>query len=140
MTEPRYATLIKKAMNASFAAAVVAGGALGLAAHASADCDPFLLSMTPQPIPSCQAPPPPPPVFGPVNDVVSPPVPDAPPPAEPGPFAAEVAPAAPVPDAPPPAEPGPFGEVVAAPPPVDDFPPADPSQPAPPLIPEAPVG
>ncbi len=122
MTEPRYATLIKKAANASFAAAVVAGGALGLAGHASADCDPFLLSMTPQPIPSCVAPPPPPPeqppVFGPVNDVVAP-------------LPAEV---------PPPAEPGPFGEVVAAPPPVEEFPPVGGTEPALPLIPEVPAG
>jgi hypothetical protein len=144
MTQPRYATLIKKAANASFAAAMVAGGALALAGHASADCDPFLLSMTPQPIPSCVAPPPPPPeqppVFGPVNDVSSAPMPDAPPPVEPGPFGAEVAPAAPVPDAPPPPEPGPFGEVVAAPPPVEEFPPVGGTEPALPLIPEVPAG
>jgi hypothetical protein len=71
----------------SFAGAVLAGCALGLAANAHADnCDPFLLSMTPQPVLACQAP-----------DV-------APPPDQPA-----VAPVAP------PAEPGPFGDVQAAP-------------------------
>jgi hypothetical protein len=79
-----------------FASAVLAGCALGLAPTAQADCDPFLLSMTPQPVLSCEAPdvPPPPdqPALAPVND--------APPPAE----------------VLTPAEPGPFGYVVPPPP------------------------
>jgi len=63
MTQPRRAKLISAAMNASFIGAVMAGCALGLAAHAGADdnCDPFMLSMTPQPVLACQpvaAPPP----------------------------------------------------------------------------------
>lgn len=71
----------------SFAGAVLAGCALGLAANAHADdCDPLMLSMTPQPVLACQAP-----------DV-------APPPYQPA--------LVPVP---PPAEPGPFGEVQAPP-------------------------
>jgi hypothetical protein len=69
-----------------FAGAILAGCALGLAGNAQADCDPLMLSMTPQPVLSCQAP-----------DV-------APPPEQ-----AVVAPVAP------PAEPGPFGDVQAAP-------------------------
>jgi hypothetical protein len=95
MTRPRPAKLISAAMNASFVSAVMAGCALGLAASAGADdnCDPFMLSMTPQPVLACQAPdvaPPPdqPPVVNPVNDAspafdaspapVIPPAPDAP--------------------------------------------------------------
>ncbi len=69
----------------SFAGAVLAGCAFGLAANAHADdCDPFMLSMTPQPVLACQAPdvapPPYQPAVAPVNDVA------VPPPAEPGPF------------------------------------------------------
>jgi hypothetical protein len=76
----------------SLAGAVLAGCALGLAANAQADnCDPFLLSMTPQPVLSCQA------------SEVAPPA-ELPPPAE----------------VPPPAEPGPFGLVEAPPPPLPD--------------------
>jgi hypothetical protein len=58
MTQPRRAKLISAAMNASFVGAVMAGCALGVAATAGADdnCDPFMLSMTPQPVLSCQAP------------------------------------------------------------------------------------
>jgi hypothetical protein len=72
-----------------FAGAVLAGCALGLAANAQADdnCDPFLLSMTPQPVLSCQAP-----------DVAPPPA-EVPPPAEPGPFGyVQAAPPLPLPD------------------------------------------
>jgi hypothetical protein len=63
MTQPRRAKLISAVMNASFVGAVMAGCALGLAAQAGADdnCDPFMLSMTPQPVLACQpdlAPPP----------------------------------------------------------------------------------
>jgi hypothetical protein len=77
-----------------FTGAVLAGCALGLAANAQADnCDPFLLSMTPQPVLSCQAP-----------EVAPPPAEIAPPPAE----------------VPAPAEPGPFGLVEAPPPPLPD--------------------
>jgi hypothetical protein len=95
MTQPRRAKLISAAMNASFVGAVMAGCALSLAATAGADdnCDPFMLSMTPQPVLSCQAPdvvPPPdqPAAVNPVNDAppafdeppapVIPPAPDAP--------------------------------------------------------------
>jgi hypothetical protein len=83
-----------------FAGAVLAGCALGLAANAQADnCDPFLLSMTPQPVLSCQAPdvapPPDQPAVAPVNDVA------VPPPAEPGPFGdVQAAPPLPLPDEP----------------------------------------
>jgi hypothetical protein len=68
----------------AIAGAVIAGSALGFAANAAADdnCDPFMLSMTPQPVLSCQAP-----------DVAPPPA-EVPPPAEPGPFGF-AAPAAP---------------------------------------------
>ncbi|OBF31630.1 hypothetical protein A5724_21940 [Mycobacterium sp. ACS1612] len=66
---------------------------MGLAATAQADnCDPFLLSMTPQPVLACQAPPPdvaPPPdqpAAAPVNDVAPPLPAEVLPPAEPGPF------------------------------------------------------
>ena len=79
----------------SLAGAVLVGCALGLAANAQADdnCDPFMLSMTPQPVLSCQAP-----------DVAPPPadvpaVAPVPPPAEPGPFGYVTAPEAlPLPD------------------------------------------
>jgi hypothetical protein len=61
-----------------------------MAANAQADCDPFLLSMTPQPVPACQAPdvapPPDQPAIAPVNDVAMPLPAEVPPPAEPGPF------------------------------------------------------
>jgi hypothetical protein len=72
-----------KMIRAAVVGAVMAGCAIGLAAPAGADdnCDPLLMSMTPQPVLACQ-----------------PPAPDAPP-------APEVAPA----PVPPPAEPGPFG-------------------------------
>jgi len=78
-----------KLIRASFVGAVMAGCALGVAAQASADdnCDPLLMSMTPQPVLACQAP----------QDV--PPPPDQP-------AMAAV---------PPTAEPGPFGEVQAPP-------------------------
>ena len=71
-----------------FTSAVLAGCALGLAANAQADdnCDPFMLSMTPQPVLSCQAP-----------DVAPPPA-QVPPPAEPGPFGYVQAPPPPLPD------------------------------------------
>ncbi len=89
MTEPRHTSAIKAALHVSFAGAVVAGCALGLAAQASADdnCDPLLLSMTPQPVLACEpdAAPPPvePPAAAPVNDAFTPPPPvDGPPPAE----------------------------------------------------------
>src|SRR5215831_8254022 len=79
MTQPRRAKLISAAMNASFVGAVMAGCALGLAASAGADdnCDPLILSMTPQPVLACQAPdiaPPPDqiPAVNPVNDVLAP--------------------------------------------------------------------
>ena len=90
MTASKYAVI-------SFAGAVLAGCALGMAANAQADCDPFLLSMTPQPVPACQAPdvaPPPdhPPIAR-VNDVAVPLPAEVPPPAEPGPFGDVQAPA-----------------------------------------------
>jgi hypothetical protein len=44
-----------------------------MAANAQADnCDPFLLSMTPQPVLACQAPPTDQPPVAPVNDVAPP--------------------------------------------------------------------
>ena len=51
MTASKYAVI-------SFAGAVLAGCALGMAANAQAatNCDPFLPSMTPQPVLACQAP------------------------------------------------------------------------------------
>ena len=89
MTASKYAVI-------SFAGAVLAGCALGMAANAQADCDPFLLSMTPQPVPACQAPdvapPPDQPAIAPVNDVAVP-LPAEVPPAEPGPFGDVQAPA-----------------------------------------------
>ena len=71
------------------AGAVLAGGALGLAANAHADdnCDPFMLSMTPQPVLACQAP-----------EAAPPPPAEVPPPAEPGPFGYVSAPPPPFPD------------------------------------------
>jgi hypothetical protein len=77
------------------AGAVMAGGAVGLAASASADdnCDPFMLSMTPQPVLSCQAP-----DVAPPPDQAQPAVAPVPPPVEPGPFGEVQAPALPVPD------------------------------------------
>jgi hypothetical protein len=86
-----YVTASKYAV-ISFAGAVLAGCALGMAANAQADdnCDPFLLSMTPQPVLACQAPdvapPPDQPAVAPVNDVAVPLPAEVPPPAEPGPF------------------------------------------------------
>jgi len=72
----------------SFAGAVLAGCALGMAANAQADCDPFLLSMTPQPVPACQAPdvapPPDQPAIAPVNDVAMRCLPRCLPPRSPG--------------------------------------------------------
>jgi hypothetical protein len=88
MNQPRRAKLTSTAMTASFVGAVMAGCALGLAAHASADCDPLMLSMTPQPVLSCQAP-----------DVAPPPA-EVPPPAEPGPFGLAEVPPPPLPDEP----------------------------------------
>ncbi|WP_142392639.1 hypothetical protein [Mycobacterium sp. 3519A] len=86
----------------TFVGAVLAGSAVGFAATAQADnCDPFLLSMTPQPVLACQAPapdvPPPPdqPAAAPVNDVAPPLPAEVPPPAEPGPFGEEPAPVPP---------------------------------------------
>jgi len=77
-----------KFVGIAFAGAVLVGCALGQAANAQADdnCDPFMLSMTPQPVLSCQAP------------EIAPPPAEVPPPAEPGPFG--YAEAAPVPDGP----------------------------------------
>ena len=91
---------VSKLAGITFAGAVLAGcamSALGLAANAQADCDPLMLSMTPQPVLSCQAPPD---VAPPAEEPPAAPVNNAPPPAE----------------VPPPAEPGPFGYV--APPPL----------------------
>jgi hypothetical protein len=84
MNKPWRAKLIR----ASFVGAVMAGGALGFAATAGADdnCDPFMLSMTPQPVLSCQAP-----------DVAPPPA-EVPPPSEPGPFGLVAPEAPPLPD------------------------------------------
>ncbi|MFG1933265.1 hypothetical protein ACGFK1_21865 [Mycobacterium sp. NPDC048908] len=69
----------------TFVGAVLAASALGLAANAQADnCDPFLLSMTPQPVLACQAPdvapPPDQPAVAPVNDVAAPLPAEVPPP------------------------------------------------------------
>jgi hypothetical protein len=66
-----------------FAGAIIGGCAVSLAAHADADsgnCDPFYLSMTPQPVLSCAGPdaaPPAdaPPMPAPVNNVAGPPPP-----------------------------------------------------------------
>jgi hypothetical protein len=86
----------KNAAKIAFAAAVIAGCAVSLAGQAVADnCDPFLLSMTPQPVLSClppeQAPPPEPaqpaegaPVLEPVDGVAGAPLPaEMPPPGDP---------------------------------------------------------
>jgi hypothetical protein len=73
----------------AFAGAVMAASAMGLAAQAHADCDPLMLSMTPQPVLACTAPddaPPPEAPPGPVpvgnafDGAVPPPDPAAPPP------------------------------------------------------------
>jgi hypothetical protein len=65
----------------AFVGAVLAGCALGLAATAQADnCDPFLLSMTPQPVLACQAPPADQPAVAPVNDIAPPLPAEVPPP------------------------------------------------------------
>ncbi len=96
MAAPKYAGI-------SLVGAILAGCALGLAATAQADdnCDPFLLSMTPQPVLACQAPdvapPADQPAVAPANDVTVLPPAEVPPPAEPGPFG-EVAPSLPAPD------------------------------------------
>jgi hypothetical protein len=65
-----------------FAGAIIGGCAVGLATHADADpgnCDPFYLSMTPQPVLSCAgpdaAPPDAQPTPAPVGDVAGPPPP-----------------------------------------------------------------
>ena len=79
MTASKYAGI-------SFVGAVLAGYALGLAANAQADdnCDPFLLSMTPQPVLACQAPdvapPADQPAVAPANDVAAPLPAEVPPP------------------------------------------------------------
>jgi hypothetical protein len=81
MAAPKYARI-------AIAGAVLVGSALGLAANAAADdnCDPFMLSMTPQPVLACQAP-----------DIAPPPA-EVPPPAEPGAFGLAAPPAPPLPD------------------------------------------
>lgn len=95
MTGLRHAVPVKSAIYAArfaFAGAVIAASAMGLAAEAHADCDPLMLSMTPQPVLACTAP-------------ADAPPPEAPPGPEPvgnagdGALPAEV-PAAPPPDAP----------------------------------------
>ena len=93
MTGSKRTALITSGKNAArilAAGAVIAGCSVGLAAQAVADnCDPFLLSMTPQPVLSClpppeQAPPAEAPVSEPVNDVAGPPLPaEMPPPGDP---------------------------------------------------------
>jgi hypothetical protein len=94
MNQKRRAKLVRAAMNASFVGAVMAGCGLGLAAQAGADdnCDPLLMSMTPQPVLACQ----------PAPDVAPPPdqpaVAPVPPPAEPGPFGLAEVPTPALPD------------------------------------------
>jgi hypothetical protein len=80
----------KNAAKIAFASAVIAGCSVSLAGQAVADnCDPFLLSMTPQPVLSCLPPEQAPPAEGapvsdPVNDVARPPLPaEMPPPGDP---------------------------------------------------------
>ena len=110
----------------SFIGAVIAGSALGLAAHAGADdnCDPFMLSMTPQPVPACQpdlAPPPEAPAFAPANEVTGPLPAEVPPAPEAPPAGPVVAPQIPI-DAPPVEElPGPDAPGPVLPPPPDAF-------------------
>ncbi len=96
MTEPQRKALITSAINVARIAvggAIIGGCAVGLAAQADADsgsdCNPFYLSMTPQPVLACPGPDAAPPadgspMLGPVNDVASPPTPGAlPPPGQP---------------------------------------------------------
>jgi hypothetical protein len=96
MTGSKRTALVTSGKNAAriaFAGAVIAGCSVGLAAQAVAEpgsnCDPFYLSMTPQPVLSCLAPEPAAPVEGapgsePVNDVASPLLPaELPPPVDP---------------------------------------------------------
>jgi hypothetical protein len=92
MTKPQRTALITSEFivaRIAFAGAIIAGCAVGLAPQANADsgsgCNPFYLSMTPQPVLSCPAPdaaPPAdgPPAPGPVNDVAGPPPPSPLPP------------------------------------------------------------
>jgi hypothetical protein len=89
MTESQRTGLASAATRAAriaVAGAIVGGCAVGLAVQAGADsgsgCDPFYLSMTPQPVLSCSGPEvaPPPDVLPapvPVDDVAGPPPPDA---------------------------------------------------------------
>jgi hypothetical protein len=95
MTEPQRKALVTSAINVAriaFAGAIIGGCAVGLAAQADADsgdCNPFYLSMTPQPVLGCPGPDAAPPadgspVLGPVDGVASPPTPGAlPPPGQP---------------------------------------------------------
>ncbi len=95
MTRSKRTALITSGKNAAriaFAGAVIGGCSVGLAAQAvgdSGNCDPFLLSMTPQPVLSCLPPEPAPPAEGapvsePVNDVAGPLLPaEMPPPGDP---------------------------------------------------------
>jgi hypothetical protein len=95
MTEPQRKALVTSAINVAriaFAAAIIGGCAVGLAAQADADsgdCNPFYLSMTPQPVLGCSGPDAAPPadgspVLSPVDGVASPPTPGAlPPPDQP---------------------------------------------------------
>ena len=91
MTEPRITPAITLARLA-VTGAVIGGCAVGLAGPAAAssgsDCNPFYMSMTPQPVLSCPGPdagPPAdaPPGPGPVNDVAGPPPPAGPAPGQP---------------------------------------------------------
>ena len=84
MTQQRE-RLINAAMGAALLGALTAGCAVGLAASAGADdnCDPVMLSMTPQPVLACQAPdvaPPPnqPPAANPAGEAMVPLPPGAP--------------------------------------------------------------
>jgi hypothetical protein len=89
MFEPLRTALITSAHKMAgivLAGAIIGGCAVGLAARAAADpdCNPFYLSMTPQPVLACTAadagpPAAGPPAPGPVNDVPGPPPPGAPP-------------------------------------------------------------
>jgi hypothetical protein len=88
MTEPQRKALVASAVNVAriaFAGAIIGGCAVGLAAQADADsgdCNPFYLSMTPQPVLGCPGPDAAPPadgspVLGPVDGVASAPMPGA---------------------------------------------------------------
>lgn len=91
MTEPHRTILMTSAINAArtaFAGAIVGCCAMGFAAQAGADspngCNPFYLSMTPQPVLACVDPDPAAPVdAAPVSDAVNDGI--SPPPAEPAP-------------------------------------------------------